>query len=332
MSLFQTLTTKAAGYVDNKLSAIGSSIMPSLPSMSSVSSSGPATSQSAFIKPTARPEYKVTFQRHGTPNDPKSPNRAIAIVGYLPEDFSFQLDSSWEAPFSDNTLSHGAMLLGEILGRKFVTQSMSSKFWVGSEHVEFGMRLQFIAETGPNDLLQPIQDLYTLCSPSKNKQGFFIAPGPKLKLSKTLAKLATKAENTISGVSGGSGGTNPASNPGMTTVGQYHGMDARILAQEAAGTKASTQATSAQPSTKVPGLSAALQGAVKEAQQQFTFEGEISMQIGNFLYIPDVVIKSVNNTFKTLMTVGGIPLAVEVDVSVATHQIPSVEDVQSWFV
>ena len=267
-----------------------------------------------FLDPRARPEYMVWIMKSGTNPSPTSSDRPITVCGYLPEEFDFNLQSHWEAPFSDFRLSQLANMVMQMMGRKFATQGMSSQFWTGSEHVSFSMRLVFVAENGPNDLLQPIFDLYSLVLPSKDQHGFFKAPGPKLVLGQQLSAALNQASTDVRS------SVNNLLNETSSAAGN--------VASQTFGNAANT--TAGGLSGVIQKASNATTAIINTIKKGFEFEGQINLQIGQFLYIRDVILKDVSNLFKVVMTTDGIPMSVEVTVTFETHQIPTVEDVAGW--
>lgn len=256
-----------------------------------------------------RPEYLVVISKAGTSTDPKSPDRIIQVTGYLPEEFSYSFESHWEAPFSDMKISQVATMVTEMLGRKFVTQSMSSQFWTGSEHLDFNIRLVITAESGPDDLLQPLYDLYSLVLPSKDPAGFFRAPGPKLQWSRQL----TASWDKLTGAT--------AQAHSLQPLGHAIGQGAIGLKNDILSGISNYTGT----------IGSNLTGVYHELKKGFTFENTTTLYIGGFLRIPDVIIKNVTTTFKTVMTTDAIPSIADVDIAFTTHQIPTVEDIASWF-
>ncbi len=252
---------------------------------------------SSFIDPRLRPEYQVTIlgvDANGAYVPP--------IIGWLTESFSFGTSSSWSSPFANPVGSEDGFLgsLGHIIGSRWVTQGLSAQFWSGSDAVSFNLPLTFIAETGPQDLLTPIKSLYSLQLPSIGAGTFFTAPGPKLRLGQALSKAVNSAASSAASLL--------TQTPTVQSVEGFLGI-------------------SGVNSTAVDTAKADISGI----SQALSFQNQISLQFGQFMLIPSVVVENVDADFKVKMTADGIPLSVTVNVSFKTHKTPSAEDVKGWF-
>ncbi len=274
-------------------------------------------SPSDFIAPNLRDEYRVIIKGASANGSP------IEVHGWLPEAVSFTTDSDWSAPFADGPVSETIGRIGQLMGRRWVSQGLSSQFWGGSHPVTFNLPLTFIAESGPQDLLGPIMSLYALQLPSISQDGFFIAPGPKLKAGRALAQSASNASSAVSqsfqqgGLLGA--GKKIVSSAGSTikttTVSAIEGIP-QLLTELGNVWKSGT---------------AAEEGIKKAINDYFQFVGTISLSLGYFMLIDSVVLTTISNDIKIRLSYDGVPLSATVDVGFMTHQTPSIEDVVSWF-
>jgi hypothetical protein len=281
-----------------------------------------ATYPADFVKPELRPEYLVTIVRSGPTDDTQTdPNRGITISGSLPDELSYDFRSEWSQPFSDNGLASAANVLGTLLGKKFVTQGMSTQFWTGSSPVTFNLPITFVADTGPVNLIETLVDIYTLVLPSRDAAGFFTAPGPKMKLAQDLTNSLTAIGSSIENF------LNPTTIV-QNALGFLPSYDAESVFNYQAISGAATPPNSV---PKTAGATTAIKEGLSALQKSFSFDGEISLIIGQYLLIPSVVVTGVSNNFKVLMTRDNIPVSITVTLEIATHNNPTIEDVKSWF-
>ncbi len=250
-----------------------------------------------FVLPEERPQYQVTIIGSDADGMPRM------VIGYMPESFSLQTSSNWSQPFADNTLGNTANIIGQLIGKRWTTQGMSSQFWSGTEPLEFSLDLTFIAETGPDDLIAPLQELYALQLPSITSNGFFKAPGPKLKLGQNLSKALGTASSAL-----------------------MHGNIAQ--AKNALAMTTSGLNTPPGKSDTQSGDSSNLSSLLSK---YFQYENLTSLQLGTFMLFPSVVIKGISNEMKVRLTRDGIPLSATLNVSFATHQTPTAQDVENLF-
>lgn len=260
----------------------------------------PLTAQSAnldadFIAPNQRPEYQVTIIGNDADGWPHQ------IIGYAPESFSLDTDSSWTQPFADNLGGNTANIVGQLLGQRWTTQGLSSQFWTGSSPLSFNLNLTFVAESSPNDLLDPIRSLYALQLPTLTKGGFFKAPGPKLKVGQDISGALSSVGSSLV-----SGSLNTVKNAVSSAI---SGIESNV------------------PDTQ-SGDSGSLSGFLAKF---FQYENQISVQIGTFMIFSSVVITNISNEMKVQMTRDGVPLTATVSVGFQTHQTLSADDVQKIF-
>ena len=293
------IISQAAGALSGGLS----SALSSASSMLTGVGGGGATQSTYITSPRGRPEYALIITQEAAAGRPRMQVRAE-----LPADFQFDLTAEWAAPFAEGIIhSDRINMLAQMMGLKFSNQAFSSNFWTGSSDVNFTFPIVFVTETGYADLLQPIMSLVQMATPSIDPTtGFFRAPGPILKAASALHNaLGDAAQTTKNFIAGG------ASNIGSLLSG---------------GTSQAPQTNTAQDAgTPLP---VAIVNKIKNAMK---FEGKISLQIGNFMFIPSVVITNINQDFKVLMGPDGVPLMVTCSVSFKTHQTPSAEDIINWY-
>ncbi len=265
-----------------------------------IGGNGGYASSSGATRPQKRPAYAIIIKQAASSGRP-----AIRVQGELPADFQFNLNSSWSAPFAEGIIHSDRLnMLAQLAGMKFSNQSFSSNFWTGSEDVSFTFPLVFLAENNAQDILDPIVSLVKMSLPTVDATTkLFQAPGPVLKLA---SKIKNSLPNSMQSLN------SPAFTSTQLTIG-------------------SAVAPSNQTAADV-GSSFSLSGALGSVQNAMQFEGKISLQIGQFMLIPDVVITDISKDVKVLMTPDNVPLQVTCSVSFKTHQTPSADDVASWFI
>ena len=292
------LINQAAGNLTSGLSGA----LSSASSLLGAVGGGGSTQSTYSTSPQGRPEYALVITQEASAGRPR-----LQVRAELPTDFQFDLTAEWAAPFAEGIIhSDRINMLAQMMGLKFSNQAFSSNFWTGSSDISFTFPLVFVAETGYSDLLQPVMNLVQMATPSIDKTtGFFRAPGPIIKAASALQNaLGDAAQTTKNLITGGSGSSS----------------------QLSGGTSQAPQTNTAQDAgTPLP---VALVNKIKNAM---TFEGKISLQIGNFMFIPSVVITNINKDFKVLMGPDGVPLMVTCSVSFKTHQTPSAQDIISWY-
>lgn len=60
--------------------------------------------------------------------------------------------------------------------------------------------------------------------------------------------------------------------------------------------------------------------------------GDLHLQIGDFLRIKDVFIKSISPVFQTRFESRGLPIEADLDIVFETRFTPTVQDIESWFI
>lgn len=265
-----------------------------------IGGNGGAVSSSGATPPQNRAAYRIIINQAAASGRP-----ALRVTGELPADFQFNLSSSWSAPFAEGVIKSDRLnMLAQLAGMKFSNQAFSSNFWTGSEDVSFTFPLIFLAENGPQDIMTPVISLIKMALPTVDPTTkMFQAPGPVL-------KLASKIKNSLPNQA------QSLNNPAMSSTQLNSG---------------SSSAPSNQTAADV-GSSFSVSGILGSVQSAMQFEGKISVQIGQFMLIPDVIITDISKDVKVLMTSDNVPLQITCSVSFKTHQIPSADDVAGWFI
>lgn len=200
----------------------------------------------------------------------------ISAKGYLPENFGIAVGSSYGAPFADMTgysmLPGGKLMeaMPSLTGSTSIIQEQTVLIWQGSGGVEFSLALQLIAqESVLNEITQPFLDLAELCVPYQASDELIMrTPGPQWNaataISDTINSLETAAANAVSdGLSYLTSGTN-------------------------------------QPVGATQTPTTTLGNSIKQDFQK-GFKHQISVIIGDYIYLPNVVVKNVDFQYEALM-------------------------------
>ena len=109
------------------------------------------------------------------------------IRGWLPEEFSFGVESEWE-PLFPSAVGGGGGFLGNLnllataTGNTLKTASQTSQAWAGSSPVEFSLPIDFVAVSDANkEVVTPIKNLMSLALPGthQDRGGLLLdPPGP----------------------------------------------------------------------------------------------------------------------------------------------------------
>ncbi len=292
--------TQIVSQAANTLTGSASGVLSSAANLLTGGAPGGLAQSSYSTSPRNRPEYALIITQ-----TPSAGRPGYRVVAELPSDFQFDLNAEWAAPFAEGIIHSDRLnMLAQMMGMKFSNQAFSSNFWTGAQDVSFNFPIVFVAENGYSDLLSPIMSLIQMATPSVDQTtGFFRAPGPVLKAASTLQNAIGDAV--------------------QTTKNLLKDNTQQFLS---GGTSQAPQTNTARDAgTPYP------QGLINKIKDAMTFEGKISLQIGNFMFIPSVVITSINQDFKVLMGPDGVPLQVTCSVSFKTHQTPSAEDIVNWY-
>lgn len=71
--------------------------------------------------------------------------------------------------------------------------------------------------------------------------------------------------------------------------------------------------------------------ALKNFGKADIYNNKIELWIGTFFRLPSVVVKNVNQNYKTILDPSGVPMRVTVEVTFSTHMTPSAQDYENFF-
>lgn len=279
-------------------------------------------------QPGKAERYKVLIQSiHGD-------RQNIAIKGWLPEEVTFDISSQYEAPFSQglNQMVPGFGQMARAFGVNLVTQAMTSQVWQGSSEINISIPLIFQAETNAYlDVIKPIKDLLKLTMPKDLAIGGLLeAPGPHIDIDKLRASIGEVVQNTVPG---------PQQTTVEATKSFFSSLSQDITGAFSAGGKMISAVQN--PLVVIPQLvvegtlgarDAANVGAVKLSTALINaIEDNISLYIGDFLYIPSVVITDVSQAYNVMIAPDGNPSRATVNVTFKMFYIPTQADLDTMF-
>lgn len=229
----------------------------------------------------------------------KCTDLGVDIVAALPPSFTWNTSAHYDTPFKDAiSQTINGSVVGQIAGGiasagglSMVTQTLTAKFWSGSESGAITLPLVFQAMTNEVDeVLKPIAQLMSLTVPRTlgGKNGSLLqAPGPHF----DLTKAATSAYNTASNTISVAGQQTMAENA-SSWLGTLDTLRGKIqtLVGSSPGDAANTVMNGI-----VNGVSATASALDNFARNNIV--NNISLQLGRFMLFDHVVITDVNYEF-----------------------------------
>lgn len=118
-----------------------------------------------------------------------------AIKAWAPEEMSFSVESTWDAPFE--SAGSSIATAAAALGFSVQTKAQSTQVWKGTTPIQITMPFRFFAEsqeTADADIINPMMNLMKLAVPDlKHNATFLDPPGP----------IIPSVKNALVNVSGG---------------------------------------------------------------------------------------------------------------------------------
>ena len=197
-------------------------------------------------------------------------------------------------------------------------QAMSTKFWKGSSPLTLTLPLVFAAESSNQDVLAPVMKLKGLCMPRlldpSGNTGNLEAPGPRMSIN------TEEATKLLQGIK----------NAGSTVA----AVGMSVFSSDNTTDKAKQTATEVGDS-KIAAATQKLSNAGSEvaiaANKLVTVEGKISVAIGRFFYLDDVVIENVSEQYDMVLDPTGVPIRVTVNVTLSTRMNPIYDDLPRMY-
>lgn len=217
----------------------------------------------------------------------------VAFVGFLPEQITLDVNSSYNTPFEDLAIGNGGMLGGALSlgGSSGMAQAMTIQVWQGSSGLEMALPITLVAKVNPHlEIRDPLLSLYKLVSPQADgKYSLMTPPGPSLKVGDRLKSVVSSAVDS-------------AGNILKDVVGlDNSGGDGHFL------------------------------DSVKDAFTE-GLRNQISIKIGEFLYFDSVVVKGISTQWDSLIDKAtGMPWKCTVTVQFCTLYNPVLNDLYQIF-
>ncbi len=264
---------------------------------SDTASSAYGTVKSAFTKPSFSTmdnggstdpyinnrKYAVVITQQQDLNCCKPP---IVVVGAVPESLQIDQQVNWRAPWASGLTGSVGDLAAVAAGNRLVAQALTMQVWQGSGNdFEFTLTFDLRAYSSVElDVMQPLRNLLKMSVPGMDSVGFLVSPGPVLdkaamkKLGEQIGTLGASVASTLV-----SGAADVIKATGKTTDGK---------SKLAAAGSASSDTVS----RVVDQVSAS--GLVRKEAIESQLKNVISLSIGDWFYMNNVVVLSVNHTMK----------------------------------
>jgi hypothetical protein len=232
------------------------------------------------------------------------------VVGQVPTDFAMDQSTQWHTPWGAGIAGEGT--IGNLLaltGNRFVTQVQTVKIWKGSqEDTSFTVDFELRAWSDPvRDVLDPLRVLVGMSLPTLGKDGFLSSPGPSISpesfdqmgddFSKAMPKMIKGTFNAI-------------------TSAYEKIKDGKFIAV-------------------VSDLKKEGQEALGKIAKKGTLEGymrnKISINVGGWFKLDNVVITQVSHTIKAQQTNAGLPVSAKVTVHFTPVFALTTDDLKDMF-
>lgn len=237
------------------------------------------------------PEYALTIS---------CPEKNIYFTAPLPPEFDWAVSAEYDTPvrdlISDTVASAGivgrvASTAARANGIQMVTQALTAKFWTGSSTGAFSIPVVLQAYSDEViDVLQPLVSLKALSLPSLagGKRGSVLsAPGPHFDLNKAYENASNAIGTQVNTKSVAGKNTSTGSTDSM--FGNLGRLFSPLTDQVSGVLRGDVNAASA----VVDGAYAV--GSAADSYLKSSVRNNVTVQIGNYIRLPSVVIKDVQS-------------------------------------
>lgn len=234
--------------------------------------------------------------------------QGIIVEAWLPETLGMDVNAQYEAPYAQGIgqLNEKVGELARFLGVSLTTQGLTAQIWQGSGEFIFTLPFVFQAEeSAANDVMLNIKRLLSLTMPDDNGGGLLTAPGPHLDLKKLVSggsSIATSAAQSLQ--------SSGASLAGVMQSAQSSTLGGALDSSVNAVNKAA--------------------GAMNQLIKS-SVVNNISLYIGQFIYLPSVVITDVSPTFDVVLAEDKNPVRATVNVNFKSFFVPTKQDMDDMF-
>lgn len=239
------------------------------------------------------------------------------VVGCMPETIELNQDVNWKSPWGAGIAGEGAIsdVLAATTGNRLVAQVLTLKVWQGSGNdFDFRVQFQLRAWNDPEqDVMVPLRDLLRMSLPSLDSSGFLLSPGPIMTSESIQAGAQSAAASIGEAVSSILGKVqNVNSQPGEMK-------DSKSLLTKANEIRTNT----------VDALGKS--GITKKAFLESMMKNIISIKIGSWFTMNNVLVQNVQYTLNTQTPYGptGQPTSADVVVSFTPMFAITQEDIET---
>lgn len=344
LNMQQEFKAEMPGFVAQKNAELGLNKLPGVgrltgPTASSASADpqanqamGVAKSESSF-----RADLQHKYQIHVASVTSNVENPVVSVTGFLPEDISVDISSDYTPAFGEGLFDPNAGLVQKAVrlsGFSGISQEMSVKIWESTQGINLSVPITFIAGEiiggrPINNIIDPVMDLMSLCTPSKNKGDWFLTPpGPKVvadfaALGKVLkdtaalsASVALEGASAMPGTGTAVDAGRAIANKSIDVVSKTTGVDLSTFSLEGVN----KQVNDLQSSWNQ-----------MDFKNILRFDSKISIYIGDFLYFDNVVVNSVSQNYSMILDEMGNPMRVTVTLNFTTMLSPTIQDLRKIF-
>ncbi len=298
-----------------------------------------AAQQGAVAKSEAtfRESLQHKYQIHIASITSNVENPVISVTGFLPEDISIDISAEYTPAFGEGLFDPSAGLVQKavrLAGFSGISQEMSVKIWESTQGINISIPITFVAGEiiggkPVNNIMDPIMDLMSLCTPSKTKGDWFLTPpgptvvadfamiGRVLKDSAALsASFASEVVEEIPVVGSVVTALKAAATGAVDVVNKTTGVDLSTYNLEGV-------------TKQVDDLKKSWAGL--DFSQVLRFNSKISVFIGDFLHFDNVVVNSVSQNYQMILDEVGNPMQATVTFNFTTMLSPTIQDLRKIF-
>lgn len=249
----------------------------------------------------------------------------IQVSAALPEEFTLDIQSQYEAPFSkvlDNQVGEVIGSAARMIGMSMTNQMLTAQVWQGTQDVDFSLPLVFQAENDElSEVMANVARLMALVLPQEPTEGGLLeSPGPRIDLKRLQQAVKTNV---------GPGAKNQSNNAFGASVGKM--MNPLQDTDKSFGEIVSKGGDAA-----IDGLQTIKEGSNQASARfsrtvQQSIRNAIRLEIGRFMVFPSVVITGLSQTFPVQPLESGNYQRVEVNVSFRTFTLPTNRNLEQMF-
>ncbi len=248
----------------------------------------------------------------------------MIVVGQIAQDFQIDQAVKWATPWGAGVDGTVGDIMAAASGNRLIAQVMSLQVWQGAGNdIDFTVSFELRAWSSTSrDVMIPLQYLSAMSLPSIDSSGFLISPGPILN-DKGLEALGQAIPKAIGAVGKAAGSAALAAGKEL-----WNGITGSKSTTSDGASKAF--ATIRGDSEEAKDLKSAIGGITRKAFIEQHMQNKISITLGQWFQLDNVVITNVQHTLKPQLPGpdGGL-MAADVTVSFRPMFALTTEDVPS---